>query len=200
MGSGCFRHKTCIHSNLVRLPLAGGRAGERRFIFLREEEGLEPVQTLVPIAANCSNKPRVTNAAAGTFLQEGRFAVVRCAIHQGHQCGQNRPLQLRLSLTQHLLACAVSRLLQCTIAAIEIRSRVPNPNNSFCASGSNKLAAHQVGLIILLICHSGYGSYARYFLIEATVAHLMDEYRLILIQLAFSPESRCHAVCDHLSV
>jgi hypothetical protein len=55
---------------------------------MREEEGLEPVQTLVPIAAN-ARKPKMTNAAPRIFLQEGRFAVVRCAIHQGHQCGQN---------------------------------------------------------------------------------------------------------------
>jgi hypothetical protein len=88
MGSGCFRHKTCIHSNPVRLPLAGGRAGVRRFIFLREKEGLEPVQTLVPIAAN-ARKPKMTNAAAGTFLHEGRFAVVRCGLHGGPHCGQN---------------------------------------------------------------------------------------------------------------
>jgi hypothetical protein len=108
-------------------------------------------------------------------------------------------LQLRLSLAQHFLAGAASQLLQRTIAAIEIRSRVPNPNNSFGASGSNNLVAHQAGLIVLLICHAGYGSHALYFLIKATVAYLMDEYRLV-IQLAFSSESRCYAVCDHLSV
>ena len=75
--SGCLRHKTCIHSNPVRLPLAGGRAGVRRFIFLREEEGLEPVQTLVPIAAN-ARKPKMTNAAPRIFLQKGRRVCIRC--------------------------------------------------------------------------------------------------------------------------
>ena len=94
MGSGCFRHKTCIRSNPVWLPLAGGRAGVRRFIFLREEEGLE--RALVPIAANCSKNPEVTNAAAGTFRQERREAAVRCGLHGGPHCGQsghcsNRP-------------------------------------------------------------------------------------------------------------
>jgi hypothetical protein len=96
------------------------------------------------------------------------------------QCGQCRPLQLRLSLAQHFLAGAASRLLQCTIAVIKIRSRVPNPNNAFGASGSNNLVTHQAALIVLLICHAGYSSYARYFLVKATVAHLMDEYRLVI--------------------
>ena len=44
--------------------------------FLREIEGLEPVQTLVPIAANCGNKPEMTNAAPCSFLHKVRFAVV----------------------------------------------------------------------------------------------------------------------------
>ena len=83
--------------------------GVRRFIFLREEEGLEPVQTLVPIAAN-ARKPKMTNAAPRIFLQEGRFAVVRCAIHQGHQCGTLLPLSSFRRMTadcvslQHVLA------------------------------------------------------------------------------------------------
>ena len=47
-------------------------------------------RTLVHLAANGSNEPKVPDAAACTFLHEGRFAVVRCAIHQGHQCGTNR--------------------------------------------------------------------------------------------------------------
>jgi hypothetical protein len=95
-------------------------------------------------------------------------------------CGQCRPLQLRLSLAQHFLAGAASRLLQCTIAVIKIRSRVSNPNNAFGASGSNNLVTQQAALIVLLICHAGYSSYARYFLVKATVAHLMDEYRLVI--------------------
>ena len=53
--------------------------------------GIKLERAVVPITANCSKKPEVTNAAAGTFLHEGRFAVVRCAIHQGHQCGTKLP-------------------------------------------------------------------------------------------------------------
>jgi len=60
------------------------------------------VQTLVPIAAN-ARKPKMTNAAPRIFLQKGRFAVVRCAIHQGHQCGQSvnslRPREWLLSVS-----------------------------------------------------------------------------------------------------
>jgi hypothetical protein len=52
--------------------------GEMATDFFAGGEGLEPVQTLVPIAANCSKNPEVTNAAAGTFLHEGREAAVRC--------------------------------------------------------------------------------------------------------------------------
>ena len=80
--------------------------------FLWEEEGLEPVQTLVPIAAN-ARKPKMTNAAPRIFLQEGRFAVVRCAIHQGHQCGQSSLVQLRLLLTQHSFALTAGDALRC---------------------------------------------------------------------------------------
>jgi len=65
--------------------------------------GIKLGRALVPIAANCSKNPEVTNAAAGTFLHEGRFAVVRCAIHQGHQCGQSvnslRPREWLLSVS-----------------------------------------------------------------------------------------------------
>ena len=74
----------------VRLPFAGGRAGVWRLIFFWGGGGIKLERAVVPITANCSKKPEVTNAAAGTFLHEGRFAVVRCAIHQGHQCGTNR--------------------------------------------------------------------------------------------------------------
>jgi hypothetical protein len=38
---------------------------------------LEPVQTLVPIAANGGKDPEVIDAAACTFLHEGREAVIR---------------------------------------------------------------------------------------------------------------------------
>ena len=57
--------------------------GEMATDFFAEGEGLEPVQTLVPIAANCSKSPEVTNAAAGTFLHEGREAAVRCGLQTG---------------------------------------------------------------------------------------------------------------------
>jgi len=40
--------------------------------------GIKLERALVPIAANCSKNPEVTNAAAGTFLHEGREAAVRC--------------------------------------------------------------------------------------------------------------------------
>ena len=39
--------------------------------FLREKEGLEPVQTLVPIAANCGNKPKMTELRLAYFYRKG---------------------------------------------------------------------------------------------------------------------------------
>ena len=39
---------------------------------------MEPVQTLVPIAANSGKDPEVIDAAACTFLHEGREADLRC--------------------------------------------------------------------------------------------------------------------------
>lgn len=44
--------------------------------------GINLVRTLVPIVANCSKNPEVTNAAAGTFLHEGRIAAVHCILNQ----------------------------------------------------------------------------------------------------------------------
>jgi hypothetical protein len=41
--------------------------------------GLEPVQTLVPIEANGGKDPEVIDAAACTFLHEGREPDIRCA-------------------------------------------------------------------------------------------------------------------------
>ena len=70
----------------VRLPFAGGRAGDMAIDFFAGG-GIKLERTLVPIAANCSKKPEVTNAAAGTFLQEGRKAVVRCGLDRGPLCG-----------------------------------------------------------------------------------------------------------------
>jgi hypothetical protein len=40
--------------------------------------GIKLGRALVPIAANCSKNPEVTNAAAGTFLHEGRKPDFRC--------------------------------------------------------------------------------------------------------------------------
>ena len=54
-------------------------------------EGLEPVQTLVPIAANGGKDPEVINAAACTFLHEGRKPDIRCALHIGLLCGTLLP-------------------------------------------------------------------------------------------------------------
>ena len=85
----------------------GWSGGSTAIYFLREKEGLEPVQTLVPIAAN-ARTPKMTNAAPRIFLQEGRFAVVRCAIHQGHQCGRSGLVQVQLLLTQKVIAAAAS--------------------------------------------------------------------------------------------
>ena len=53
--------------------------------------GIKLERALVPIAANCSKNPEVTNAAAGTFLQEGREAAVRCGLHGGPHCGTKHP-------------------------------------------------------------------------------------------------------------
>ena len=39
---------------------------------------IELVRTLVPIAVNASKKLKLTDAAAGTFLHEGRIADLRC--------------------------------------------------------------------------------------------------------------------------
>ena len=72
----------------VRLPFAGGRAGDMATDFFAGG-GIKLERALVPIAANCSKNPEVTNAAAGTFLQEGREAAVRCGLHGGPHCGQN---------------------------------------------------------------------------------------------------------------
>ena len=56
--------------------VVGRRYGD--YFFVGGEEGLEPVQTLVPIAANGGKDPEVIDAAACTFLNEGRKKDVRC--------------------------------------------------------------------------------------------------------------------------
>ena len=48
------------------------------YFFGEGDEGLEPVQTLVQSAANEGFEPEVIDAAACTFLQEGRIADLRC--------------------------------------------------------------------------------------------------------------------------
>jgi hypothetical protein len=48
-------------------------------LYLWGGEGLEPVQTFVPIAVNSGKDPEVIDAAACTFLHEGRIVDLRCA-------------------------------------------------------------------------------------------------------------------------
>jgi hypothetical protein len=48
--------------------------------------GIEPVRTLVPIVVNRSKDPKVIDAAACTFLHEGRKPDLRCALHRGLLC------------------------------------------------------------------------------------------------------------------
>jgi len=48
------------------------------------------VQTLVPIAANGGKDPEVIDAAACTFLHEGREPDFRCALHRWLLSGTNR--------------------------------------------------------------------------------------------------------------
>jgi hypothetical protein len=41
------------------------------------------VRTSVPIPVNASKRSKLTDAAAGTFLHEGRKPDFRCALHRG---------------------------------------------------------------------------------------------------------------------
>ena len=87
MGSECLRHRTRIHQKPVQRLTARCWAGGMAIDFFWSGGGINLVRTLVPIAANCSKNPEVTNAAAGTFLHEGREAAVRCGLHGGPHCG-----------------------------------------------------------------------------------------------------------------
>ena len=50
--------------------------------------------------------PVVTDAAPCTFLHERREAALRCGLHGGQLCGQNRLSLMQRMLTQQLLALA----------------------------------------------------------------------------------------------
>ena len=75
--------------------------------------GIKLKRAVVPIAANCSKNPEVTNAAAGTFLHEGREAAVRCGLHGGPHCGQSAILlPLRQGPQWHTVRPIVSQAYQ----------------------------------------------------------------------------------------
>jgi hypothetical protein len=57
----------------------------------------------VQSAANGGFEPEVIDAAACTFLHEGRIADLRCALHKGLLCGQRvNSLQMRQRLVSAL--------------------------------------------------------------------------------------------------
>jgi hypothetical protein len=82
------------------------------------EGGIEPVRTLRSIAVNGGKDPEVIDAAACTFLHEGREAVVRCAGDERQLCDEiafSRVSNLSFVMKSFLHHIGLQRLLCCAV-------------------------------------------------------------------------------------
>jgi hypothetical protein len=94
----------------------------------------------VPIPVNASKRSKLTDAAAGTFLHEGRKPDLRCGLHRLPLCGQTGLMHVRLLLTQHLSAVAAMFMLRCSLRRGSGRSKLQSrwiSNRPFAASCSS---------------------------------------------------------------